>query len=36
VVYAVAWAAESLPGRAGDGEILIDIGQMREQLARRR
>ena len=37
VVYAVAWAPESAPARAaGDGEVLIDIGQMREQLARRR
>jgi len=33
----VAWAPESAPARAaGDGEVLIDIGQMREQLARRR
>ena len=37
VVYAVAWAPESAPGRAAvHGEVLIDIGQMREQLARRR
>ena len=37
VVYAVAWAPESLPGRAAvGGEVLIELGQLRDQLARRR
>jgi malonyl-CoA O-methyltransferase len=36
VVYAVAWAPDSLPGRTPGGEVLIDIAQLRDQLARRR
>jgi malonyl-CoA O-methyltransferase len=37
VVHAVAWAPESLPARAtGADEVFIDIGELRDQLARRR